>query len=421
MEAVLNLLTYPKVFHGFIHEPIPLKLEFMGRPILTMAIEACVHLNAKRIHILASKKNMDYYHVISELGCWGDLIHYLPIEEYKHFVKKTDESKFLVASPFSLPRFDRHQQLIESLFKNNLETKLTSRSAFTGWSIIQLENLIEYSTQPTAYPIGSALELPFHFIVNGFQSYYDAHFHALREPTTAVYFPPTASNIEDHIWVSHQSGVAPSAEIRENVFIGVGCRIEPYAKIGPNCVIANHCIVGAHTEVKNCILESSAYIGNHLKISDSIVGRHLIYSLKDKISIPIQDQLIISRWKPLSLRALAKKILERVCGGVLFLLFSPLLLLCLILFPLRKTLTVVFPAPMHPSLWRYYRWLSFVFPRPLNNLRWLADLPNLVHVVMGYCKLTGKRRLAISQIKKFYKKREYESFGDRVGLFSWRG
>lgn len=419
MEAVVNLLNYPKIFHGFIHEPIPLQLEFMGKPILTMAIEACVHLNAKRIHILAHNEDIKRYQVISELGCWGDLIHYISLDQVDSFLQQSNQNQFLCAWPFSLPRFDQHQQLMESLFNVPKPTKLINQSKDTGWAIINAKDLLLFAEHPFTFNIDNHLELPFHFIIDDYQSYYEAHFHALRDSSMAVYFPPTASNIEDHIWVSNQSGVAPSATIRENVFIGVGCRIEPYAQIGPNCIIANHCVVGAYTQVKNSVIESSVYVGDHLRLSDSIVGRHLIFALKDKMAVPVQDELIISRWKPLSIRATLKKIAERVTAGLLLCLLSPIMLISLMLFPLRRTVTIVFPAPMHPSLWRYYRWLSFVLPWPLKKIQWLVNLPSLIHVITGKCRLFGSSKKALSFIKKAHQARHYEDLTDKVGLFSY--
>lgn len=78
--------------------------------------------------------------------------------------------------------------------------------------------------------------------------------------------------IEEHIWVSKSSNIAPTAYIGGPCIIGHETEVRHCAFIRGSALVGDGCVVGNSTELKNVILFDNVQVPHYNYVGDSILG-----------------------------------------------------------------------------------------------------------------------------------------------------
>lgn len=78
--------------------------------------------------------------------------------------------------------------------------------------------------------------------------------------------------IKEHVWISRDARVAPTAEILPPAIVGAGCEIRHCAFLRGNVLLGEGCVVGNSSEIKNSILFDGVQLPHFNYAGDSVLG-----------------------------------------------------------------------------------------------------------------------------------------------------
>jgi lipopolysaccharide/colanic/teichoic acid biosynthesis glycosyltransferase len=191
------------------------------------------------------------------------------------------------------------------------------------------------------------------------------------------------------------------------VYLGENCSIDAAARLGPDAVIGNDCLLDDHCAVSNSVVFRGNYVGQAVVLEDVLVDERLLINARLGVAVPVADDRLLAPVSTGHVRKLTARSFARLAALALLLLASPVLLLtalCLRLFrrgPVwhRKEVVRLPTLPAERS-WRGFRLLSFSadippdkapspgIPAGFRSLL-LRFLPALVNVVKGELAFVG--------------------------------
>lgn len=79
---------------------------------------------------------------------------------------------------------------------------------------------------------------------------------------------------DEAVWISKTAQIYPNTCIAGPAIIGHHTQVRPGAFIRGNVLVANHCVVGNSTELKNVILFDNVQVPHYNYVGDSILGHY---------------------------------------------------------------------------------------------------------------------------------------------------
>ncbi len=270
------------------------------------------------------------------------------------------------------------------------------------------ENLNSFLSQKSTLESSSIVDSP--LFVNTFESVLESHNAILTKDKTDLML--TGREVQDGIWLSRNVMLNPTATLTQPVYIGANCRIGAGVRLGPNATIGDDCVLDGRCIVENSIVLPESYVGEALELSDVIIDRNSLINVRLGVSLPIGEDFILGSMAGKKVIPFAISLISRILALLMFLLFSPVLLLTVVLLKTTrkgtisyKTKVVLLPAGSSPMVWK-----TFFQHRFSSRKKWdgspglvmdsradnngmkdfcLRFLPGLVNVIKGEMDFVG--------------------------------
>jgi lipopolysaccharide/colanic/teichoic acid biosynthesis glycosyltransferase len=217
----------------------------------------------------------------------------------------------------------------------------------------------------------------------------------------------TGTQTEEHLWISRNVSLHPTARLNPPVFIGENCRIGAGVQIGPNAAIGRDCILDSHCTVQDSLVFRGSYIGESLELADVVVDRSRLINVRVGAAMSIRDDFILGSLSEGHMRQWTGRTLSRIMGIVLLLPALPLLAATALALRLtrrgrvvHKIACVLLPASSQEWEWRTFSLWRFSDEPPAEYLakrRYFRALrhglmyllPGLINVARGELRFVG--------------------------------
>jgi NDP-sugar pyrophosphorylase family protein len=231
--------------------------------------------------------------------------------------------------------------------------------------------------------------------------------------------------IKKGVWVGRHTQIHPGVELHPPLVIGNSCNIRNLVSIGEDTVIGDNVIVDSGADIKKSIIYNDTYIGAHTEINDSIIRKKFMFNLPRMLNIYVSDDFILGN---LDRNTVIKKIgrfINSAAALALFLIFSPLMLQCLLLHMMFPSKRFLFKEERYgtykpdditgeskPELINMFLFRS--------KIGLINKLPGLINVIKGDINLIGNSALTRDEVASLSEDWEKIRFNGPSGLFhSW--
>lgn len=229
----------------------------------------------------------------------------------------------------------------------------------------------------------------------------------------------TARMVDPHIWISRAVSMRKSTNIVPPVFIGENCQLLENVTIGPNAVIENHCIIDKGSTIQNSIVCQRSYVGEGLSINDCIVDRNTLIDLALDTHVVIRDDFLLSSLSTPAMHNYPFFFIERICALFLLILFSPLLLIMYLLYPLKSHYFLKIPTSNDPSQWETFDWYYFEMPeRPSPFGTFFQRFSVLINIIQGDVHFVGVAPRSIKDALNLPLDRQNLYLKSKIGLIT---
>ncbi len=233
----------------------------------------------------------------------------------------------------------------------------------------------------------------------------------------------TGSEVQDGVWLSRNIMLNPTATITAPVYIGANCRIGAGVKLGPNAIIGDDCVLDGRCTVNDSIVLPGSYVGEALELNDVIIDRNSLINVRLGAAIPIDEDFILGSLSRSQVKPFITSVLSRLTAIWFLLVFSPILLLTVLILKLTrlgpisfKTKAVKLPTGSSPLSWKTFNQYRFSprtasvktssvmdsraheSPRRDFYLRFLPGLINVVKGDMSFVGVPPRTRSEIDQL-----------------------
>lgn len=246
--------------------------------------------------------------------------------------------------------------------------------------------------------------------VKTFESVLESHSAVLTKQHSDLML--TGREVQEGIWLSRNVMLHPTATLTQPVYIGGNCRIGAGVRLGPNATIGDDCVLDGRCTVVNSIVLPGSYVGEALELNDVIIDRSSLINVRLGVSLPIGENFILGSMAGRKLVPFGVGIISRLLALFMLVLFSPFLLLTVILLKWtrkgsisHKVKVVLLPAGSSPLAWgTFFQHRFSPRARPdgdkvqvmdsradRNSLKdfLLRFLPGLLNVVKGEMNFVG--------------------------------
>ncbi len=223
------------------------------------------------------------------------------------------------------------------------------------------------------------------------------------------------------LWVGRQTFIHPEAKILPPLLIGANCNIRREATVGDCSVIGNDVIVDSESEVKRSIIYDSTYVGINTEIKDSIARKNFIFNLPYMSNLYVDDDSILGNMDKTIFLKKAKAVYNSAAASLLFLFFSPLILILYLyhlLFPSKNYLCIKeryggyssVNMQGEPEIEKIQR---YCFNSSSSLIR---KLPGLINVIKGDLRLVGNSPLTKEEVESITEEWQKVRFEAPAGL-----
>lgn len=251
--------------------------------------------------------------------------------------------------------------------------------------------------------------------LNGLQK---SNLQFLSKPTPYLLFPSTSRLVEIGTWISRAVSMHPTVKVTPPVFIGENCQLKENVHIGPNTIIENNCIIDSRSTIQNSLICQRSYVGEGLDIKNSIVDRNFLINLSLETKITMRDNFILSELTPIRMKNYPFLFLEKFIAVILLILLSPLYLILLAFFSLKKQKMLHLPALPKKQQWETFEWLSFKMNSRQKFGHTFQHLPTLWNIVKGDVHFVGVLPRSPRAVTRLAKDRQKLYLQSKVGLIT---
>jgi len=238
-----------------------------------------------------------------------------------------------------------------------------------------------------------------------YKSLLEANLRVLNKKFTGLLLK--TNEIEEHVWISRNVVLHPTAKILPPVFIAQDCRIEKNTIIGPGAIISENTVVDKYASVKNSVIMPDSYIGEALNIRDSIVNKNRMINTRLDADISLTEDFLLGSLVKKTQRPLRIRIPSFIAGFLLFVPTCPLIMLAAIIKKIhcqgslfQKTEFLQLPAVSDSSDWQtatLYHLCGETKSRDIQTLTgqkplydfFFRFLPGLISVLSGHMHIVG--------------------------------
>lgn len=407
MRAVINATGLNPLLTPFIHHwPSPL-FRIVDKPILVHIIEQLQALGVQHFEIICHHLPQMVEECLGEGRRWGVAITY-------HLVREADkpftaiapaaahwpESSILLGDAEILPRWK--PQKLDSQWPEETSLYFHGSRGWIGWAAVSAQLLSQFGRDWSYESLPDKLlryqKVPVSgvmFSVKTLMDWQTSNHRALALQTPKALFPTTARMIDPGIWVSRATVLHPTAVLKGPVFIGENCQIMEGARIGPDVVIENHCIVDKWSSIRRALICQHSYVGEGLEIYRSIVDQHTLLNLTLGASVNINDDFILAPVAPALFVNQLVHAVERALAFLLMILLAPLIVGSMLWYGLMRQPKVRLPGKEEPHHWRTFGLLQYRSHAPLWLNRWLT----LLNIVKGDLHFVGLRPRSMEEFE----------------------
>lgn len=141
----------------------------------------------------------------------------------------------------------------------------------------------------------------------------------------------TSEGLSEGVWLGRDIALHPEARIHPPVYIGTGSQLLPQAEIGPNVVIGSHVVVGRGTSIKESTVLDNTFIGELLDVEHKVINRRAIIDMKRDEVVNVDEPYLLADISPTFYSNYIQTLLEKLIGGLIFFVLSPVMLLIILL------------------------------------------------------------------------------------------
>lgn len=270
-------------------------------------------------------------------------------------------------------------------------------NTWTGWGVIPSEMLTNCASTTRLEEIPKCLDLPWQVVNSDLSTktllnLKQSNEHVLKQESRYSKLA-TARQVEPQIWISRAVSMRKSTNIVAPVFIGENCQLMEDVQIGPNAIIESHCIIDKGSKVQNAIVCQRSYVGEGLSINDCIVDRNALIDLALDTHIHVRDDFILSSLTTPRMHHYPLLFLEQLSALFLLIVFSPILLVMYLKYPMKSHPFLKLPAKRDPAQWKTFNWYYFEMPEDPAKQSPLAlffqRFSVLINIVQGDVHFVG--------------------------------
>lgn len=225
---------------------------------------------------------------------------------------------------------------------------------------------------------------------------------ALSAKKKALHLPTTAFEHKPGIWSSRGVYIHPRASLTAPIFIGENSYIEEGARLGPETVIENNCLIDKNSQIAHTIVCRNSYIGKALTLNQAVVDRSLLVNVEFGTELTIIEDFILSELRVKSLADYLKIGLEKLAALLFLLLFSPIILILWPLSRVKKKEVVAIPTQYFP----YSTPTFFLLEWELKSKKrcplfphFFSKIPQAINVLKGNLHIVGLPPRTMGEVK----------------------
>jgi len=321
--------------------------------------------------------------------------HY-PLSAILPVMEQWPDEPFLIGTADCLPAFA--QDLFDESAPRSCLFDYPSKK-WSGWAVLRKKELaaVPYETRyddlhkALTTSLASRTVRPF-LSVQTLIDLKKSNEKVLKQKVDAHFFPSTAKEVEEGVWISRAVSLHQSVKVNPPVFIGENSQIKEEVEIGPNAIIENHCIVDKASIIKDALVCQRSYVGEGLVLEGCIVDRNLLINMKHEAEIRVVDEFILCELKPFRFNNVCCKFCERLLAATALVVLSPIYLLIRMNCGIKEKRAVKIPSPRDPLLWNDFSYYEFA-PKDKKRFRrcvlFFRRLPYLWAIMSGYLHFVG--------------------------------
>ncbi|MFO0958000.1 MAG: NDP-sugar synthase [Isosphaeraceae bacterium] len=380
-------------------------LPFLDRPFLQHVVEWLASRGFREFDVISCHLAEQVEGLLGEGVRWGVTIRlHLAREPGRAYARlrtidpPIGPDRFLLAHADRLPYLDDPCPAEAStLFEDG-------GGNWTGWAWIDPGAIAELSAMSCEEDLGATLRRRAGFRavtvdrlldVRTFRSFLESQRAALHGRFGGLLMG--AQEVEPGVWISRNVSLHPAAKVVAPVYLGEDCRVGDGARVGPEAVIGEGCILDRRSMVADAAVFPTTYVGEGVELADALAVGGLLIHVGLGSEMAVGDRYLLDALQGWRSSSKIQGAFSRAIAALLLLAFGPVLLGSI----LRRWLadrTTIFdrsqvvrlPAPADDRLWR-----TFALPRiPTDGRGRLDDgigrvLPGLISVLQGDLRLVG--------------------------------
>ncbi|MDD8046717.1 MAG: NDP-sugar synthase [Verrucomicrobiota bacterium] len=406
-------------------QTLPSLLPLIDRPLLQLTVEQIVAWGIQDIDFILHHHPDQIEQFFGSGARWGVRFHYHLVRDptrplsIAKAIALTQERVILLAHEQFLPCCT---DLCPAPGSNRVETPsiLTypahdGEALWTHWALIPIESWMELSPNLNIESLPDTLRPPIlHrsipeknlLMLRNFKDMLDSQRKFLDQTAIPGGFPGSPN--PEGIWFERNVEIHPTARILPPCYLGADSRIHRGAVVGPYAVIGRECLLDEHCEIANSTVMPGTYIGQNLELQDAVVRHNRLVNVRIGGVVDIEDHLLLSSLSNPVILSWVKRTASRALGILLFLCFAPLLLGRYLLTRLTQSgtwqtsrfprLPLSTPPEQAPTLQR--RLFQPLQP-PKHLIRahfWNEFLPGIIGVARGEIGLVGLPPRSLEQL-----------------------
>lgn len=195
--------------------------------------------------------------------------------------------------------------------------------------------------------------------VRSYQGFLNSHLAVLDKKHTGLMLH--GREVDPQIWLSRNVVLHPTVKITPPVYIAENCQIALGAKLGPYAVVGSDCLLDEHCTVTQAVIFPGSYVGEALELNEVIVDRNRLINARLGAAVTITDNFILGSMAERHVTGNLQRLLSRMMAGILLVLALPLFLATVLVLRiarsgplLHRKSAVRLPTSVDEQAWRTF-------------------------------------------------------------------
>jgi NDP-sugar pyrophosphorylase family protein len=230
-----------------------------------------------------------------------------------------------------------------------------------------------------------------------------------------------AVELQEGVWVGHNSAIHPTARLAPPVYIGHHCRIGPRVEMGPNVVLGRAVYVSDDATIQDSTILDHTFIGRLMNIKQRLVSKNILVDSDTGEAVVVADPLLLGEVNTSLIVTGVQRAFDVLLSLLGLAALLPLLLSIALILKIAsgrifqvslcaaktKDQTYLLSRPS-PQVFSRVQFNTLTKDGEISPLgawleRWeLHRLPELLNVVRGEMRLVGTMPMTVGQAIKIY-------------------